>query len=52
MVLSFVRRDKLELAFWLMCSMHFVGLSYRSLQMQWWVAVTVNAIPLQPDLLM
>ena len=46
-----VRRDKLELAFWLLCSLACI-LSHRYLQMDCWAAVTVVAIPSQPALLM
>ena len=50
-VTFFVKRDKLEIAFWLLCSMHAdIMLSCRCLpaEMEWWVAVTVVAILSQP----
>jgi len=48
-VAFFVKRVKLELAFWLCAA---CMLSYRCLQMEWWAAVTVVAIPSQTALLM
>ena len=49
LVTFFVQRDKLELTFWLSCSMHDV---IKVPLMEWWAAVTVVSIPLQPVLLM
>jgi len=44
----FVKRDKLELAFWLLYSIHAVI----QVPLEWWAAVPVVAIPSQPALLM
>jgi len=47
-VTFFVKRDNFELAFWLLCSMHTV---MQVPSVEWWAAVTVVAIPLQPALI-
>jgi hypothetical protein len=44
LVTFFVKRDKLELTFWLLCSMHAVI----RVPMEWWAAIPVLAIPSQP----
>ena len=48
-VTFFLKRDKHELAFGFCAA---CMLSYRCLQMEWWAAVTIVAISLQPALLM